>query len=236
MEQQKAVVIISGGMDSSVLLATVKKDNPAGSIKALTIDYGQRHSREIACAQWQCRAQNVPHMILDVASVFRQLGGSVLTEPLRMVPHGHYSEENMKKTVVPNRNMVLLSLAIAVAVKEKAQFVAYGAHAGDHAIYPDCRPEFAEKMNEVAKIANWQSVELLRPFIGMTKADIVKRGALLGVDFIHTWSCYEGEHEACGKCGTCVERLEAFDIAGCYDPLLYSDRQYWKSVCHRGGA
>jgi 7-cyano-7-deazaguanine synthase len=226
---QKAIVIVSGGMDSSVLLAHMIASNKGGQVIALTVDYGQRHRRELVCAGLQAQLHKVIHEVVDVSGLFRQLGSSCLTDLSQCVPHGHYAEETMKQTVVPNRNMILLSIAIAFAVKHKAAFVAYGAHAGDHAIYPDCRPEFADKMNELAGIANWHRVELCRPFITWTKSDIVKKGTLLGVQFSKTWSCYEGNETACGRCGTCVERLEAFDIAGSFDPLPYADRDFWRT-------
>jgi 7-cyano-7-deazaguanine synthase len=227
---QRAIVIISGGMDSSVLLAYMKDQNREGELIALTVDYGQRHRREIECAKMQTADHDVKHELVDVSGLFKQLGSSCLTDFSKCVPHGHYAEETMKQTVVPNRNMILLSIAIGFAVKHQAHFVAYGAHAGDHAIYPDCRPEFANKMNELAGIANWHHVELCRPFITWTKSEIVKKGFVLGVKFGRTWSCYEGNDLACGRCGTCVERLEAFDLAGCFDPLPYADRGYWKQA------
>lgn len=127
----------------------------------------------------------------------------------------------MKKTVVPNRNMILLAVAIAKAVSVGARFVAYGAHAGDHAIYPDCRPEFVEAMKTAAGLADWTKVEILAPFIKSTKADIAKTGARLGVPFEMTWSCYKGGEIHCGKCGTCTERREAFQLAKIDDPTKY---------------
>jgi 7-cyano-7-deazaguanine synthase len=228
--KQKAIVILSGGMDSSVLLAHTIATNKGGEVVAVTVDYGQRHNREIVCSRHQALSHGVKHEVVDMSGLFRQLGASCLTDLKQCVPHGHYTEETMKQTVVPNRNMILLSVAIAFAVKHKAGFVAYGAHAGDHTIYPDCRPEFADKMSELAGIANWHRVELLRPFMTWTKSEIVKRGSCLGVQFGKTWSCYEGNEIACGKCGTCVERLEAFEQAGFFDPLPYQDREFWRTT------
>ncbi|MCB1120019.1 MAG: 7-cyano-7-deazaguanine synthase, partial [Verrucomicrobiae bacterium] len=139
------------------------------------------------------------------------------------VPHGHYEEENMKSTVVPNRNMILLSVATGWAVSLKADCVSYAAHAGDHAIYPDCREEFADALDKTMRLADWQEIYLNRPFVSWTKADIVRRGAELNVPFEKTWSCYEGGDQHCGRCGTCIERREAFHLAGVADPTEYSE-------------
>jgi 7-cyano-7-deazaguanine synthase len=223
----KVIAIVSGGMDSTVLLHWLKKTMKQ-EVVALTIDYGQRHRKEILCAREQARAVSVPHEVIDASAVFRAIGGSCLTDSMIDVPHGHYTDESMKQTVVPNRNMILLSIAIGVAIKVKASSVAYGAHSGDHAIYPDCRPRFARAMAKAAKLADWHPVKLDRPFIHHSKGEIVEMGLELGVDFSKTWSCYEGEELACGKCGTCVERLEAFFDARADDPLQYRDRAFWQ--------
>ncbi|MFM9146691.1 MAG: 7-cyano-7-deazaguanine synthase, partial [Verrucomicrobiota bacterium] len=138
------------------------------------------------------------------------------------VPEGHYEEESMKATVVPNRNMLLISVATAWAVSLRAESVAYGAHGGDHAIYPDCRPEFAEALDRAVRLADWHEVRLERPFVKMDKAAIVRRGAELDVPFSLTWSCYVGGERHCGKCGTCVERKEAFRLARVTDPTDYA--------------
>jgi 7-cyano-7-deazaguanine synthase len=137
------------------------------------------------------------------------------------VPEGHYEDESMKSTVVPNRNMILLSIATAWSIASGLQGVAYAAHSGDHAIYPDCRPAFADAMNEAIRLCDYSSQELVRPFVSLTKADIVRVGASLGVPFEKTWSCYNGRKLHCGKCGTCVERIEAFELAGVPDPTEY---------------
>ncbi len=149
------------------------------------------------------------------------LGGSSLTDPAVDVPLGHYEAENMKATIVPNRNMVFLAVATAWAISQKAQYIAYAAHSGDHAIYPDCRPEFADAMAQAIKLADWHPVELLRPFVSKTKAEIVKLGQELGVPYQWTWSCYQGGSVHCGACGTCIERREAFALAGVPDPTEY---------------
>jgi 7-cyano-7-deazaguanine synthase len=127
----------------------------------------------------------------------------------------------MKSTVVPNRNMILLSLAIGYAVSENAQAVYYGAHSGDHAIYPDCRPEFVRQMNVVSKLANYEPVEVVAPYLDVDKNAILADGLKMGLDYSNTWTCYNGRDKACGKCGACIERLEAFAANKQSDPLSY---------------
>lgn len=217
----KTVIIHSGGMDSTVLLYQLL--NAGDDVLALSIDYGQRHKKELECARSLCKDLGVEHRIADLTSLTPLLAGSSLTSPQIEVPEGHYAEDNMKATVVPNRNMILLSVATGWAISAGADSVSYAAHSGDHAIYPDCREEFAEGMNHVMGLADWQKVALDRPFVSLTKADIVKLGAELGVPFERTWSCYKGGELHCGRCGTCVERREAFYLAGIEDPTIYAD-------------
>ena len=216
----KSIVIYSGGMDSTVLLYQLKK--AGGDVKALSIDYGQRHKKEIIQAELIAKSLGVEHRVADLTSITHLLAGSALTSSEIDVPEGHYAEDNMKATVVPNRNMILLSVATGWAVSQKFDQVAYAAHSGDHAIYPDCRTEFAEIMEKAIKLADWHQVELVRPFVDITKADIVKIGHDLGAPFEKTWSCYKGKELHCGKCGTCVERREAFHLAGVEDPTEYA--------------
>lgn len=220
MAKKKAILIFSGGMDSTTLLYQLVQVGDM-DVQCLTIDYGQRHSKEIACAGRICDRLGVKHFTLDLSSLTPLLGGSSQTDPTIEVPEGHYAEENMKLTVVPNRNMIMLSCAIAWAVSSKADYVAYAAHAGDHDIYPDCRKEFADLMDQAAQTCDWHKVELLRPFVEMDKGDICKLGLQLGVPYEMTWTCYKGKELACGKCGSCTERLEAFEKAGAADPIAY---------------
>jgi 7-cyano-7-deazaguanine synthase len=189
-------------------------------VHALSFDYGQRHVRELACARQVCQALAIPHKVLDIRAMSEVMSGSSLTSDID-VPEGHYEEESMKATVVPNRNMILLSLATGYAVTVGAQAVWYGAHGGDHAIYPDCRPEFVEKMDAVCRIANYEPVAIEAPFMHMDKGQILAEGLKLGLDYRHTWTCYNGRERACGRCGSCVERLEAFAANGVRDPLEY---------------
>jgi 7-cyano-7-deazaguanine synthase len=227
-EVEKVVAIYSGGMDSTVLLYHLRSQGY--DVRALSVDYGQRHRKELDSACSICRVIGIPHEVADLRGITHLLKGSSLTDSEVDVPEGHYAEESMKATVVPNRNMIMLSVAIGYAISMKAQFVAYGAHAGDHTIYPDCRPEFAAAINTAALLADWHQVELLRPFISLTKAEIAKRGAELNVPFELTWSCYKGGERHCGLCGTCVERAEAFNLAGLQDPTDYDVERSHQAV------
>lgn len=216
---KKVVVVFSGGMDSFTLLNQAIKDGH--DVYALSFDYGQKHRRELECSQKVTGQCNIPHKITDITALSELLQSSSLVSPNIEVPEGHYEAENMKSTVVPNRNMILLSIAIGYAVDIEAEEVWYGAHSGDHAIYPDCRPEFVEKMNDVATIANFSPVTIFAPYLYKDKSDILKDGIRMGLDYSNTWTCYKGREKACGKCGACVERLEAFGKLGVIDPLEY---------------
>lgn len=215
---QKVVVIYSGGMDSFTVLNKAIADG--FEVYPLSFDYGQRHKKELDYAARVCEELNVPHKIVDISAINTLIGGSSLTSDID-VPEGHYEEESMKSTVVPNRNMILLSLAIGYAVSLNASKVYYGAHSGDHAIYPDCRPEFVQKMNDVSLIANYEAVEIYSPYLHVSKIDILTDGLAMGLDYGKTWTCYNGREKACGKCGACQERLEAFEKNAVTDPLEY---------------
>jgi 7-cyano-7-deazaguanine synthase len=216
---EKVVAIYSGGMDSTVLLYHLRSQGY--DVRALSVDYGQRHRKELDSARSICHMVGISHEVADLRGITHLLKGNSLTASEIEVPEGHYAEESMKVTIVPNRNMIMLSVAIGYAISLGAQYVAYGAHAGDHTIYPDCRPEFAAALNTAALLADWHQVELLRPFVRLTKSEIAKRGAELNVPFELTWSCYKGGERHCGLCGTCVERAEAFNLAGLQDPTDY---------------
>ena len=215
---KKVVVIYSGGMDSFTVLNRALKDDK--EVFALTFDYGQRHVKEIECASAVCKSLNVKHKVIDISAINQLLAGSSLTDDID-IPEGHYEAESMKSTVVPNRNMILLSLAVGYAVSVGAEQVYYGAHSGDHAIYPDCRPEFVKKMNDVCQIANYEAVEIFSPYLEASKTDILTDGIKMGLDYSQTWTCYNGREKACGKCGACQERLEAFNDNNVEDPLAY---------------
>jgi 7-cyano-7-deazaguanine synthase len=214
----KVVVIYSGGMDSFTVLNRAVKDGK--EVFALSFDYGQRHVKELECASTVCTSLNIAHKIIDISSINQLLAGSSLTDDID-IPEGEYESDNMKSTVVPNRNMILLSLAVGYAVSVGASQVYYGAHSGDHAIYPDCRPEFVEKMNAVCQIANYESVEIFSPYLSVNKSAILADGLSMGLNYIDTWTCYNGRDKACGKCGSCQERLEAFKDNNISDPIPY---------------
>lgn len=214
----KVVVIYSGGMDSYTLLHSVLAEGKR--VYALSFNYGQRHAKELHYAQKVCDELGIPHKIVDITAIHQLLLGSSLTDDIE-VPDGHYAEESMKSTVVPNRNMIMLSLAIGYAVSIGAVAVYYGAHGGDHAIYPDCRPEFVEKMDAVSRVANYEPVEVLAPYLNQDKVEILRQGLAMGLDYGKTWTCYKGRERACGTCGSCHERLEAFSENNRIDPLTY---------------
>jgi 7-cyano-7-deazaguanine synthase len=216
---KRSVLILSGGIDSTVLLAHLLTEGR--EVFALSVDYGQRHRRELEAAKAICAHHGVKHQVADLRALAPLFGANALTDSHVDVPEGHYEEASMKSTVVPNRNMLLISVAASWAMSLKASSVAYGAHGGDHAIYPDCRPAFAEALDKAIRLADWHEVALERPFVGLDKAAIVRRGAELGAPLHLTWSCYVGGDRHCGKCGTCVERKEAFAKAGVADPTAY---------------
>ena len=220
-ERKKCLVVLSGGMDSTTLLHhVVETVGDVEEIHAICFNYGQRHKKELKMAHWQSSRCHVPLKMADISAINCLIQGSSLTSDGVDTPHGNYDDENMKDTFVPNRNMILLSLAVGYAASIGATTVYYGAHSGDHAIYPDCRPIFVEKMNAVSMIANYDPIEIKAPFLDKDKGDIVILGEHIGVDYAHTWTCYEGLAEPCGKCGSCVERAEAFEKAGVPDPLV----------------
>ncbi|MCL4104350.1 UNVERIFIED_CONTAM: hypothetical protein GTU68_047312 [Idotea baltica] len=205
-------------MDSFTVLHRAIADGY--DVFALTFNYGQRHDKEIEYAAAVCQEKGVSHKVVDITAINQLLQGSSLTSDID-IPEGHYADENMKSTVVPNRNMILLSLAIGYAVSIDAPKVFYGAHSGDHTIYPDCRPEFVQKMNDVSAIANYDAVEIVTPYLTQDKGDILADGLSMGLDYAKTWTCYNGREKACGTCGACDERLEAFADNNLEDPLEY---------------
>lgn len=216
--KEKAVVIYSGGMDSFTILNQALAEG--FELYALTFDYGQKHSKEIQFATNVCAELGVNHKIIDITAINQLLQSSSLTSD-KDIPEGHYETANMKSTVVPNRNMILLSLAIGYAVDIGANKVYYGAHSGDHAIYPDCRPDFVHAMNRVAKLANYEPVDIVTPFLNSRKDEILAAGLKMNLDYSKSWTCYNGREKACGKCSSCIERLEAFELNHATDPLPY---------------
>lgn len=226
-------IIYSGGMDSYTLLHYVLKDRveKGDEVYALSFDYGQRHSKELACAKQECLALDIPHTLINLTSITKHLQGSALTDPSVPLPEGHYAEESMRLTVVPGRNTMMLSIALAfteakVMVKERetdrrgGAYIYYGAHSGDHHIYPDCRPEFINQMRLAMRTAADGRILLQVPFMDINKTGILEIGLRLGLDYSNTWTCYAGGEKPCGKCGSCTERAEAFSLMGVVDPTL----------------
>jgi 7-cyano-7-deazaguanine synthase len=256
---EQAVAIVSGGLDSTTLLYSALEAD--FKVHAVSFDYGQRHGKELDFAQHTCDVLGVPHDIIDLTGITDLISNSALTQGVD-VPDGHYAEENMKQTVVPNRNMIMLAIAGGVAVNESAEALLIGVHAGDHFIYPDCRPRFIAAANATLVIGNEgfgaigtqdEGAELdhliAAPFLSLTKEDIAFEAIRLGVPFEETWSCYKGGDIHCGRCGTCVERLEAIEGAarrkyiedghlvhldkyygGEFDKTEYADNDFWKTV------
>lgn len=213
------MLIYSGGLDSTVLM--YKLFSEGALVEAVSVDYGQKQRVELELASKNCARLGIAHQIVNLSNLAPLFGNSALTNPNVEVPEGSYATDNIALTVVPNRNMILLALAAARAAASGCDSVAYAAHGGDHALYPDCTNEFADAMARAIELADARKIKLIRPFIDMSKADIVRLGAELGVDFSLTWSCYKGGKRHCGKCSTCSERREAFKIAGVADPTLY---------------
>ena len=220
----RVVTTLSGGLDSVTLAHDLAAEGH--DVIALSFDYGQRHAKEIDFAARCADRLGVDHHVVDLRSIGSLLTGSALTDDAVDVPEGHYTDVSMMATVVPNRNAIMLSVAVGVAVARAASAVATAVHAGDHPIYPDCRPAFIDAIEHEARVANEGFIaadfRVLAPFLHLAKDEIVRRGAKLGVPFEETWSCYVGRAEHCGRCGTCVERREAFDLAGVTDPTRYA--------------
>lgn len=215
----KTVVLLSGGMDSVTAFHHVWREHVV--VAALSFDYGAKHNaREIPWARFHAERAGVEHRTIDLGFM-NDCFASDLLKSGGEIPDGHYAEENMKRTVVSFRNGILLAVACGYAESVGAEALAIAAHSGDHAIYPDCRESFMQAMAEAMGQGTYARIQLLRPFIGMDKAAIARRGAELGIDFAETWSCYKGGSVHCGTCGTCVERREAFLLARLEDPTRY---------------
>lgn len=232
MPQPRSIVICSGGLDSTVLLYYARTISEP---HVLSFDYGQRHSKELEFAARTCAKLGVVHDIVDLTSC-QHLLASALTYS-EEVPHGHYAADTMKKTVVPNRNAIMLSIAFGAALTDGASKIYVGAHAGDHDIYPDCRESFFADLNRALHTGNdWADPmpSIDASFVNLTKANIVEIGQQYGVPFAETWSCYEGGDVHCGRCGTCVERREAFHLARVEDPTQYQDEDFWKKAVQHG--
>jgi 7-cyano-7-deazaguanine synthase len=231
----KTLVICSGGLDSVSLAHMVAAEHELRSL--LSFDYGQRHRKELDYAAACAERLKVPHRTIDIREIGRCLSGSALTDDLD-VPDGHYAEETMRVTVVPNRNAIMLAIAFGVAAAQKVDAVATAVHGGDHFIYPDCRPGFigAFQVMQRHALEGYADITLYAPYVNIPKAGIVTNGAKYNTPFAETWSCYKGGARHCGRCGTCVERREAFHLAGIEDPTDYEDRDFWLEALQKGAA
>jgi 7-cyano-7-deazaguanine synthase len=221
----KCVVLLSGGMDSVTALYWARQQHEV--VGALSFDYGSKHNhRELGYALWHCdhlSAQDgvvIPHHSMALPFINQYFSSDLLLSG-GSVPDGHYAEENMVRTVVPFRNGIMLAIAAGFAESVGAEALVIAAHAGDHTIYPDCREPFMEAMAAAIAAGTYAGIQVLRPFIELDKAAIARMGVVLGVDYGQTWSCYKGGAIHCGSCGTCVERREAFLLAGIPDPTAY---------------
>ncbi|MEO1911084.1 MAG: 7-cyano-7-deazaguanine synthase QueC [Paracoccus sp. (in: a-proteobacteria)] len=231
----KTALVCSGGLDSVSLAHSLAGQGHLSRI--VSFDYGQRHRKELDFAAACARRLGVPFHLVDLSGLGAALSGSALTDDID-VPDGHYAEETMRITVVPNRNPIMLTVAFGIAAANGDDAVAAAVHGGDHFIYPDCRPAFTDAFGAMQKAAldGYADIALLVPFVHATKADIVAEGARHATPFAETWSCYKGGDRHCGRCGTCVERREAFHLAGVADPTDYADRDYWQAAiaAHEG--
>lgn len=230
----KALAIVSGGLDSVTLAYGLAHDKQLGGL--ISFDYGQRHKKELGFAKIVADRLGVPFFLIDLTSITQYLKGSALTDNVS-VPDGHYAADTMKQTIVPNRNPIMMTIAFGIAAGQGMDAVAIGVHAGDHYIYPDCRPEFVdafERMEQKALEGEWK-IKLLTPFVKISKAEIAKRSYELKVPVQDTWSCYKGGDIHCGRCGTCVERREAFFLAGVPDSIKFEDAEFWREECRKRG-
>jgi len=220
MTKKDSIIIYSGGLDSTTLLY----DEKERIALAVTFNYGSNHAeREIACARHHCELLAVEHLVIDLAFMKEYFNSSLLSGA-DDIPSGNYNEVNMKSTVVPFRNGIMLSVACGLAEDRGLKRVLIANHSGDHAIYPDCTPGFIANMDGAMTAGTYNGVRLVAPYTNISKADIVRRGAELGIDFGWTYSCYRGTEQHCGTCGTCTERREAFREAGIPDPTQYENQ------------
>lgn len=219
MTGKDALIVVSGGMDSVTLLYDMKDSIAMG----VSFDYGSNHNaREIPLAEMHCRRLGIPHVTINLGFMHQHFKSSLL-EGADAIPEGHYADANMKSTVVPFRNGIMLAIAVGLAESNGLKRVLLANHGGDHAIYPDCRPAFIAAMDAAAVAGTYEGVRVEGPYTGLTKADIALKGKALGIDYAKTWSCYKGGERHCGRCGTCVERREALAAAGIDDHTEYDD-------------
>ena len=210
----KAILIYSGGLDSTTLLYDYKDEISL----AVTFDYGAKHgAREIECAKYNCNKLGIKHLIIPLDFMGKYFRSNLL-ESGGEIPEGNYDEENMRSTVVPFRNGIMLAIAAGLAESYDLDTVLLANHSGDHSIYPDCRPSFIEAFDSATKEGTYNGVRVVSPYCNITKRDIALRGRELGIDYSKTYSCYKGGEVHCGCCGTCRERKEALEG---FDPTVY---------------
>lgn len=211
------IIVVSGGMDSITMLYEYRERIAIG----LSFDYGSNHNaKEIPLAKMHCERLGIKHVVINLDFMHKYFKSSLL-EGAEAIPEGHYEEDNMKSTVVPFRNGIMLSIAVGMAESNNLGYVMLANHAGDHTIYPDCRADFVDAFDKAAQAGTFVGVRLLTPYTHLTKGEIAKHGKMLGIDYAETWSCYKGGDKQCGKCGTCVERREALAEAGIEDTTIY---------------
>ena len=214
---KNSVIIVSGGMDSVTLLYDHKDEIALG----ISFDYDSNHNaREIPFAKMHCERLGIKHITINLDFMHQYFKSSLL-DGAEAIPEGHYADDNMKSTVVPFRNGIMLSIAIGIAESNNLDQVFIANHGGDHTIYPDCRPEFINAIDAAATAGTYNNVKVVAPYTKITKSDIARIGKKLGIDYTETWSCYKGGEVHCGKCGTCVERKEALAEAGIEDKTIY---------------
>ena len=214
---KNSVIIVSGGMDSITLLYDHKDEIALG----ISFDYGSNHNaREIPFAKMHCERLGIKHITINLDFMHQYFKSSLL-DGAEAIPEGHYADDNMKSTVVPFRNGIMLSIAIGIAESNNLDQVFIANHGGDHTIYPDCRPEFINAIDAAATAGTYNNVKVVAPYTKITESDIARIGKKLGIDYTETWSCYKGGEVHCGKCGTCVERKEALAEAGIDDKTIY---------------
>lgn len=217
--KKNSVIIVSGGMDSITLLYDHKDEIALG----ISFDYGSNHNaREIPFAKMHCERLGIKHITINLDFMHQYFKSSLL-DGADAIPEGHYADDNMKSTVVPFRNGIMLSIAIGIAESNDLDQVFIANHGGDHTIYPDCRPEFIKAIDSAANAGTYNNVKVIAPYTQITKSDIARIGKKLGIDYTETWSCYKGGEKHCGKCGTCVERKEALAEAGIEDCTIYEE-------------
>lgn len=215
--EKDTLIVVSGGMDSTTML----HEYASRIALAVTFNYGSNHNaREIECARYNCALLGIELVVVDMPFV-GQLFESSLLSGADAIPEGNYDDENMRSTVVPFRNGIMLSVAAGLAESRGLKHLMMANHGGDHAIYPDCRRGFVNAMSRAIAEGTYEHIDIIAPYTDITKTDIARRGAALGIDYSHTYSCYKGGERHCGRCGTCTERREAFAQAGVPDPTVY---------------